>query len=332
MTRISFLSAAHIHAKGWIEDTVKAGDGRAVHAVWDDNAERGRSHAKIGNAAFVADLDAAVADTKADGFVICAENTRHLPILRKALATGKPVLCEKPLGTTAAEAREIQALVDRHGSRLVNGYVYPFEATYQAVSRLVEARAFGTVTHVRFVNAHGGAWWRWFDDATLAWFHDTALSGGGGMLDEGTHGVHLLRMLFGPVTRVWATARNLSGQYPSADDFGVMHLQFRSGVFGTVEGSWVQTAGRKGLEITGSEGALYKADSGYVAQKRGQQAVPVIPSNGRPHYVDRLVATIRGEIGEDEHRRDLVAALDAVTIMDAAVRSAASGAWVEVGR
>jgi predicted dehydrogenase len=303
-----------------------------VHAVWDDNAERGKRHAAIGKAAFVADLDQAVADPKADGFVICAENTKHLPILRKALATGKPVLCEKPLATTTAEAREIAALVERSGSRLVNGYVYPFEATYQAVSRLVDARAFGTVTHVRCVNAHGGAWWRWFDDAALAWFHDVKLSGGGGMLDEGTHCVHLLRMLFGPVTRVWAATRNLSGQYPSADDFGVMHLQFHSGVFGTVEGSWVQTAGRKGLEITGSEGALYRADDGYVSQKRGQKPVPVIPSNGRPHYVDRLVATIRGEIGADEHRRDLTAALDAVIIMDAGVRSAKSGNWVEVGR
>lgn len=329
MTKLAFLSTAHIHAEHWIRETVQKNDGRKVHAVWDDVAERGKRHADIAKAPFVADLDKVVADKSVDGFVVASENTRHLPLLRKALETGKPVLCEKPLATTTTEADEIRALVAKHGNILVNGYVFPFFGEYQAVARMVANQEFGKITHVRFRNAHGGAWWRWFDAPALQWFHDVPLSGGGGMIDEGTHGVHLVRGLFGPVEAVWATKANLSGQYPGADDFGIIHLRFASGVFGTVEGSWVQVGGlAKGLEIAGNKAVLYRTNDGYFLQRDRAQAVPVLPSFEEPNCVDRLVAAIRGGLDPAAHRNDFDAALDAVRIMDAATRSAESGTWV----
>jgi predicted dehydrogenase len=333
MTRLAFLSTAHIHAKYWIEETVRGKDGRCVHAVWDDVAERGKKHAEIAKAPFIPNLDQLIADPKVDGFVIASENTRHLPLLRKALATGKPVLCEKPLATTATEAHEISALVERHGNLLVNGYVFPFFGEYQAVARLLENDTFGKITHIRFRNSHGGAWWRWFDEEALKWFHDPVLSGGGGMLDEGTHGVHLVCGLFGAVDSVWATKANLSGQYPAADDFGVIHLRFKNGIFGTVEGSWVQVGGiSKGLEIAGSRAVLYRTNDGYFVQQDRGRSVPVLPSTEQPSCVERLVCAIRGGLDQAAHKRDLAAALTAVTVMDAATRSAETGTWVTVAQ
>ena len=54
--RLAFVSTAHIHAKPFIEWTVAAADGRAVHAVWDDVPERGRRHAALAGARFEPDL------------------------------------------------------------------------------------------------------------------------------------------------------------------------------------------------------------------------------------------------------------------------------------
>ncbi len=331
MTRISFLSTAHIHSQPWIESIAKATDGRRLHLVWDDVPERGRRHAALAGGTFEPSLDKVLADAATDGFVIASENAPKQPLLTRALATGKALLCEKPVALTVAQADEIAALIERHGTTMVNGYVYPFMGCYQAVMRLLADRAFGQVTHVSFRNAHGGAWLRWFDDAALAWFHDPAKAGGGGLLDEGTHGLHLLRWLFGPVKRVWATHRNLSGQYPSADDFGVIHLDFASGVFGTVEGSWVQTGGPKGLQICGSEAALSadKPDE-YRLHHRGGATTPVAHAASSPGEIDRLVAAIRGTLDRDEHRTDLVAALDAARIMAAALTSARDGRWIDL--
>ena len=90
--KIAFISTAHIHTKGFIENILKATDGRKVAAVWDDVADRGRRYAEMAGAPFVADLPALLGDSSIDGFVICAENTRHLPLLRQVLPVGKLAL------------------------------------------------------------------------------------------------------------------------------------------------------------------------------------------------------------------------------------------------
>ena len=50
------------------------------------------------------DIEAVIGREDVDGFIICAENTRHLPLLQAAIPAGKPIFCEKPFTTTVAEA------------------------------------------------------------------------------------------------------------------------------------------------------------------------------------------------------------------------------------
>ena len=130
-----------------------------------------------------------------EGFVICAENTRHLPILKAAIPVGKPIFCEKPLATTAEEARRAQALAIEHGTILHMGYFLPFTAEMQGVLACVQSGRLGSVTHVRYRNAHHAAYGHWFDKQDLRWFADPELAGGGAFMDMGTHAVHLVRTL-----------------------------------------------------------------------------------------------------------------------------------------
>jgi predicted dehydrogenase len=51
----------------------------------------------------------------------------------------------------------------------------------------------------------------------------------------------------------------------------------------------------------------------------------------RPTRIDRLVATVVGQVTADELRADLAAAIDAVKIMEAAYESSETGRWVKVG-
>ena len=50
-----------------------------------------------------------------DAIVVAAPNHLHLPILRDVLKTDFPVLCEKPLATNAADAREMADLARAKG-------------------------------------------------------------------------------------------------------------------------------------------------------------------------------------------------------------------------
>jgi predicted dehydrogenase len=263
--------------------------------------------------------------------VVCAENTRHLALLEKVLPAGKPVLCEKPLATTVADTRAIAALARNHSTPLISGYTQPFSAAHRGVKKLLadgSAGPLGTVTHANFRNAHHAAYGRWFDSPELAWFTQPDLSGGGALLDMGTHAVHLLRHLFGPASEVWALQSNVSGQYPQVDDYGLILLKF-AGVLGRVEAGWVFTGGHRGLEIIGSKRSVWYTDNLVIAGPK-EQPQPVPQGEARPDRIARLIAVIRGQISKPELDEDLAACLDSVSIMAAAYESGKSGRWQRV--
>lgn len=329
MPRIAMISTAHIHSKNFLADIAKL-TGAPPHIIWDDNEARGRAYAAASNCPYSGDLSAVVADRAIDGFVICAENTRHLPLLEKVLPAGKPTMCEKPLATSVSDARAIAQLARRHRAPLISGYMQPFFGPNRAAAAAVRQGALGKVTHANFRNAHHAAYARWFDSPELAWFAQPQLAGGGAMMDMGTHAVHLLRHLFGPVGQVWATCGNFSGQYQAVDDYGLMLLRFAGGVLGRVEAGWVVTGGVGGLEIIGSQKTLWNSGGVMVTGGPGQQPTPLPPAEARPDRIGRLLAVIAGSVTADELAEDLSACLDSVAIMAAAYASAASGQWVTV--
>jgi predicted dehydrogenase len=323
--KIGFVSTAHIHTKQFIENILKATDGRKVGGVWDDVQERGKKYAEMSGAPFVPDLATLLADPSIDGFVICAENTRHLPLLKQVLPVGKAVFCEKPLVTNLADLKEARALQAKYNTPLFCGYFQPWIDTIRGV--MARAGEVGKITRVRYRNAHHAAYGRWFDNPDLQWFYNPELSGGGAFMDMGTHAVHLVRTHFGPVREVWAEIGNHAGIYPGVDDYGIAHLRFASGVLGTVEAAWTQTGGIGGLEIVGSEKTIWNNGKNYVITGSDE---PIKPLTDLPNRINRLVAVIEGKISASELQSDLEAMFDTVAIMAAAYESAKSGKWIPI--
>jgi predicted dehydrogenase len=323
---VAILSTAHTHTRSFMNN-LDAGEDRRTVYVWDDVEDRGRRYAEQFNVPFEPDLEAVLSDSAVDGFIICAENTRHLPLLERALPTGKPVFCEKPLVTTTEDLIAVKALLEKHHTPLFCGYFLPFSGEMREVKNLVDEGVLGDITRINLRNSHHAAYGRWFDNPDLAWFTDPELAGGGAFMDMGTHAIHLALTLFGSVERVWAAIRNESGIYPGVDDFGVAQVEFASGVLGRVEAAWTQTGGIGGLEIVGSEGSLWHDGSGYRHGGPGRPGQVVEPGEGAPNRVDRLIAILRGEVSREELDRDLEATMDAVIVMEAAYRSSESGGW-----
>ena len=330
MSNIALLSAAHIHTRGFLEDISRRDDCQLV-ALWDDMPNRGQRYAAEHGGEFSAELEAVIGRDDVDGFIICAENTRHLPLLEAAIPTGKPVFCEKPFTTRSADARRALTLMREHGTVVHMGYFQPFTAVMQGVKQAIDDGALGKITHARCRNAHHAAYGRWFDSEDLAWFHDPELSGGGAFMDMGAHAVHLLRMFLGPVDKVCATIGNAAGIYPNVDDYGTALFRFKSGALGVVEASWVQTGGGGGLEVTGSEGTIFDhSELGYVIAAPGKDPVPVAKGEEKPTRVERLLRAIRDEISAGELADDLGCAAAAVAIVEACYVSSEQGAWVDV--
>jgi len=330
MHQLAILSAAHGHTRGYLK-AIKEREDLAPAIIWDDMEERGQRFVEEYGGTYSSDLDAVLNRDDVEGFIICSENTRHLPLLRAAIPVGKPIFCEKPIATTTTETTEALALMREHGTVVHMGYFQPFTAGLQGVINHVNSGALGQITHARFRNAHAAALEERFSTPDRIWFSNPELAGGGAFMDMGTHAVHMLRTLLGPVKEVFATISNVSGIYADVDDNGLGLLRFENGCLGTVEASWVQRGGPKGLEIMGRDAVLYEdAEKGYVTSASRDEVTPVAAGEAKPTRVDRLIAAIEGDISPEELEADLRCAVDAVAIMEACYQSNESGTWVEV--
>ncbi|TPG64580.1 Gfo/Idh/MocA family protein [Hymenobacter nivis] len=106
-------------------------------------------------------------------------NAMHAEYVVRAAQAGKHVICEKPLATSAADARRMVAAVQKAGKKFSVGYRLHFEPHNQEMMRLGQREAYGPVRHLAADNG--------FSLTTPSWRVDRALSGGGPLMDMGIY-------------------------------------------------------------------------------------------------------------------------------------------------
>ncbi|MDQ6673353.1 MAG: Gfo/Idh/MocA family oxidoreductase [Chloroflexota bacterium] len=126
-----------------------------------------------------------------DAVVISTPNVLHVPQAQAALRAGKHVLVQKPLATSAADARATVDIASALGLVLFVDYSYRMLDTAVALrTALPEIGAVGAVSAV-FHNIHGPRRGR-------EWFTNPSLSGGGALIDLGVHMLDLALWVLGP--------------------------------------------------------------------------------------------------------------------------------------
>jgi len=96
-------------------------------------------------------------DPRVDAVIIASPDPLHVPHLKLAIASGKQILCEKPIATTLEDARmiseEIRKYQSRVGKKMINfGFMRRFDPCYQEVRRLIATGEFGTPLFFRAVS------------------------------------------------------------------------------------------------------------------------------------------------------------------------------------
>lgn len=139
-------------------------------------------------AALHADPAALLADPRVEVVGVLTPPSEHVRIAGDALAAGRHVLVEKPLGLAPGAAAELQAAADRAGLVLGAGFVY---RRHRLVARARELVAAGALGRLRTISATmtGAA-------PAAGWRRDRG-RGGGVLLDLGPHQVDLWRHLTG---------------------------------------------------------------------------------------------------------------------------------------
>ena len=94
--------------------------------------------------------EALLADPAVDAVYIPLPNAQHREWAIRAMAAGKHVLCEKPLGLNAAECREMIAAAGQHRVHLMEAFMYRYTERTARVREVIRSGALG---EIRFVNA-----------------------------------------------------------------------------------------------------------------------------------------------------------------------------------
>lgn len=127
-----------------------------------------------------------------EGIVVAVPNHLHLPVVTKALGRGANVLCEKPLGRNAAEVTAMAAAGVEHERGVFAAMIC---RRYPAVRETVMYRLHELVGEVLEIDASYGFPLDWPVKSTA--YYDKALSGGGALLDFGSHLVDALLFVLG---------------------------------------------------------------------------------------------------------------------------------------
>ncbi|MGC5011935.1 Gfo/Idh/MocA family protein [Streptosporangium sp. DT93] len=147
-----------------------------------------------------------------DLVVIASPNRTHVPLARAALGAGLPVVVDKPLAATAAEARELAALARERGLMLTVFQNRRWDGDFLTVARLVEAGELGQVTRLE------SRFERWRPVPKGGWRETGGAEEIPGLLyDLGSHLVDQALRLLGPVVDVYAET-DVRRDGVSADD------------------------------------------------------------------------------------------------------------------
>ena len=300
------------------------------------------------------------ADPEIDAVVIATPNHTHKELAIAAAQAGKHVMCEKPLGLDAHQARAMTAAAEAAGVVNMTAFTYRFAPSMRYLRHLLRNGDLGEPRHFRsqrFLDLPETSW---------GWRQYKATAGAGDLFDMTIHRLDFAMDLLGPLARICGAVarfaprdRDASGNPCAAsevDDWSALIGEFRRGAVGVWEGTTLAKGyhvggyGHEWAEVNGSEAsAVYRMHepNTLLLGRHGGDLEPIAvpnaflkpsgsprdPARGKPATVFRydlmwefVTAIIEGRPAVPSFR----AGLNAQIVADAVLVSHQRGSWVEV--
>lgn len=318
----------------------------SIAACADLDPARARARAEEFGLRAVDTLDALLADPAIEVVLNLTIPQAHVPVGLAAIAAGKHVHSEKPLGIALADGRRLLDAADAAGLRVGCAPDTFLGGAHQTARKLLDDGAVGRpLSGTAFMMNHGHEHWH----PDPAFYYQ---QGGGPMLDMGPYYLTNLVNLLGPVARVIGHAgsgfpeRVVSSEKRRGERVPVQvatHvtgiLEFASGAVVSITTSFDVWRHRNGnMEIHGSEGSLAVPDpnrfGGAVMLARGRDDwadVPHTHGYGDGNWrILGLADLARGLRLGRPHRCDGRLALHVLEVLEAFQASSDAGRAVEI--
>jgi 1,5-anhydro-D-fructose reductase (1,5-anhydro-D-mannitol-forming) len=270
--------------------------GSSLVAVMRRDAAKAQDYAKRhGVARWYTSAEELIADDEVNAVYVATPPGSHEELATKVAAAGKPCYVEKPMARTY---RECTRMVDAFQAASVPLFVAYYRRRlprFVKAKELIDARALGRVTgivyrHARLFRATQGEEWRL----------NPVQSGGGLLLDLGSHALDIFDFLLGPLVDVKGSAARFSDG--KVEDTVVMSFRTASGALGTASWNFASATRADTIEIDGTEGRLVFTCFGDAPVRLERPGAPVEQFDLRnpPHIQQPLIQTIVDELlGKD---------------------------------
>ena len=209
--------------------------GSVLRACYDlDSGSAGMLAARSPGAVAASSLHDLLAREDVHFVVVATTHDMLVDVGAQAVTAGKHVLLEKPGAISPAPLRQLRELA-RARQRLVRvGFNHRFHEAFLRAREVVRSGEFGPLLYVRARYGHGGRL-----GYEQEWRADRARSGGGQLMDQGTHLIDLTHALFGPSELAFAELR--SAFWPmSVEDNAFIALRPHGGGFAWLHASWTE--------------------------------------------------------------------------------------------
>ena len=192
-------------------------------------------------------------------------NDAHAEPCIEAAKMGKHILCEKPLGRTAEESKEMWDAVQKAGVKHMVAFNYRFVPAVRQIRKIIESGALGQIYHFRAQYLQ--EWIMPHYNMPMIWRLQKKVAGSGALGDLGAHIIDLGRYLVGDISSVSAMTKTFIKERPwgdgtmgavDVDDAFVAAVEFENGAIGTLEATRFAGGRKNGnrFEINGEKGSI----------------------------------------------------------------------------
>jgi len=248
-----------------------------------DPSPAGQGHADKAGVPLFKSLTDLFRNGNPDGVVLATPNQLHVAHALECIAAGVPMLLEKPIAPTVAEAESLVSAADDAHAKILIGHHRAHSPIMAKAKAVIESGQLG-----RLVAVTGSAMFykpdQYFADA--AWRREV---GGGPILINMIHEVHNLRMLCGEIVAVQAFASNALRGFAVEDTVSI-NLRFANGALGSFLLSDTAASPRS-WEQTSQENKAYSTyddeDCYVIVGTNGSLSVPTMRIKSYPRSEDR---------------------------------------------
>ena len=299
-----------------------------IVAVAEHHSEKAASLEQRFKIKCAADYDAVLEDPNVDFVCIATDFYLKRTLILKAIACGKHVLVDKPIGRSVQEAREIAHAAEHARVKIVLTYPLRFQAS---LAKLAQAVKSGEYAKVASFSHH---WIRPYPDSDLMRYVSyptpARINGGGELMNNGSHAVDYVYSVFGMPRRVHCLMENLYwDEYRQfgTEDFATLVCDYGSFSTRTVTG---RTKVPRELPVVNTvdlvcDGRYVRIDNDDYTVNGAHLTLPAAPLPPRESTVQHLIDCI---VHDRVPQSGVDNGLAVAEIVTAAYQSAQSGDFV----